>query len=559
MSLTTRLRYYQDEAIKAIYSYFGANSGNPIIALPTGTGKSIVIAKFCADVCIRWPNQRILILTHRKELIEQNSAKLYQIWPQAPIGIFSAGVGEKVYWMPITFGGVQSVYRSLDKFQQAFDLIIIDECHMISPNGFGMYGKTIQHFKELNPRTKVIGLTATDYRLKQGMLTDETYSTDGDAIPALFDNVIYDLTDVDGFNRLVAEGYLSKPICKPTHTQIDISGVKVQAGEFNQKQLEAAVDKDEITFKAVQETIAYGQDRWAWLVFGTSIEHCEHIAAIMQSQGISCECVHSKLTQKVNDERIAAFKTGKIRCLVNNDKLTTGFDHPPVDLIAMIRHTMSPSLWVQMVGRGTRPYSMHNPEQYIPGYEFVKQNCLVLDFARNTERLGPINNPNKPKSKNGKKGDMPVKICPSCGIYNFGAARFCDECGHEFEFQTHLEATHDSSSVIFEENVVTVERYSVINAAYKEYRRNNASIPMLAVTYMCITDEGKTKTIKENVLFEHSGYARNLAEQWFAQRHPASCPLTVDEAIKYHPYFRTPKFIRVQTNLEYPKVLAAEF
>lgn len=557
--LPIKLRYYQDEAIQALYSYFGPNSGNPILALPTGTGKSIVIAAFVGGVVSRWPNQRILILTHRKELIDQNSRKLRQVWPQAPIGIYSAGLGEKVHWMPITFGGIQSVYNALDKFDQKFDLIIIDECHMISPSGLGRYGKVINHFKTINPKTKVIGLTATDYRLKQGMLTDETYTTDGDAIPALFTDVVYDLTDVAGFNRLVAEGYLSKPVCKPTHTQFDVSKVKVQAGEFNQKELAKAVDKDEITYKVVQETIYYGQDRNCWLVFGADIDHCNHIAGMMQQQNVECETVHSKLTDKQNDARIEAFKQGKLRALVNNDKLTTGFDHPPVDLIAMVRHTMSTSLWVQMVGRGTRPYDWNNPEQYIPGFEYTKQNCLVLDYARNTERLGPINNPNKPKGKSGVKGDMPVKICPSCGTYNFGAAKFCDECGHEFDFSNHLEATHDHNAVIFEEDEIIVTRFQVINQAFRRYQRDPNSIPFLMCTYMAIDENGNSKTIKENVLIEHTGYPRQLAEQWWAQRHRQACPLTVDEAIKFHPYFRTPKFIRVHMNLQYPKVLAAEF
>jgi DNA repair protein RadD len=110
-----KLRYYQEDAISAIFKYFSSHTGNPILALPTGTGKSIVIAEFVRRVLQTWPGQRIIMLTHVKELIAQNAAKLQSIWPNAPMGIYSAGLNSRDMMMPIVFGGVQSVSKAIER------------------------------------------------------------------------------------------------------------------------------------------------------------------------------------------------------------------------------------------------------------------------------------------------------------------------------------------------------------------------------------------------------------------------------------------------------------
>jgi DNA repair protein RadD len=163
--------------------------------------------------------------------------------------------------------------------------------------------------------------------------------------------------------------------------------------------LQAAVDDADITYRALTEAVQIGQSRRSWTAFASGIDHAIHIAEMLRGTfGIDAAEVHSKMPEKERDRRIEAYKRGELRCIVNKDILTTGFDHPPIDLILMLRPTMSTGLWVQMLGRGTRPYdpAVHG---YLPGFPTKKYDCCVLDYAGNTRRLGPINDPVIPKPK----------------------------------------------------------------------------------------------------------------------------------------------------------------
>jgi DNA repair protein RadD len=489
------------------------------------------------------------MLTHVKELITQNAEKLLNIWPTAPLGIYSAGLESRDMILPIVFGGIQSVSKIIQRSETMEkpphmrhfgfrDLILIDECHLLGPSEDTMYQYTIAELKKINPHLKIIGFTATPYRLKQGMITDE----------GLFTDIAYDMTDIDGFNRLIAEGFISPLIPKRTSVEIDISNVGLSAGDFNSKQLAAAVDKDEITYAAVKETIEQGYDRKAWLVFATSIENAEHIAAMFQSMGVACAATHSKLSSAENDARIKAFKNGELRALVNNNKLTTGFDFPAIDLIAMLRPTLSPGLWVQMLGRGTRP-----------SFETGKTNCLVLDFAGNTKRLGPINDPIKPrKPGKGTPGDAPVRICDHCGVYNHASARVCIACGIEFKFETKIFGTADATELIRSDAPV-VEYFNVSRVLYNLHEKKDKggariNPPSVRVSYIC-----GLQMFQEWVCLEHAGLAGHKARNWWRQRHVSEPPNTTREALQFVSELRMPRRIRVWTNKKFPEVLSHEF
>ena len=398
-------RWYQENAVVSLFQFFQEKTGNPVIALPTGTGKSLVIGMFLQRAFYYYPNTRAIMLTHVKELIKQDVDAIETIWPGAPVGIFSSGLKRTDINFPIIYGGVASVNKCVAAFGWR-DLVIIDECHLLSPEAATMYQKIIAELRQINPNLKVIGFSATPWRHGVG------YITEG----GIFTDICYDLTTIEGFARLIAEGYLVPLFPKKTMTKIDVSNVGVTHGEFVQSQLQKAVDKDEITYHALQELVSYGHNRYSWLVFASGIEHAEHVAAALSYFNIPATAIHSKIPDSERDRRIAAFKSGQIRCVVNNNVLTTGFDHPPIDLIGMLRPTMSTALWVQMLGRGTRP----SPATY-------KANCLVLDFAGNTARLGPINDPRIPKKKGPGTGDAPIKICPVCEGYNHPRAVFCEQ------------------------------------------------------------------------------------------------------------------------------------
>jgi DNA repair protein RadD len=204
--------WYQRQAVDAIYSYFERHSGNPVIAMPTGTGKSVVIALFLYEVFCMWPNQRVVMATHDKRLIEQNADELREMWPLAPVGIFSAGLKMRQANMPIVFGGVKTMVNDVQALGWR-DLMLIDECHLLSPKDDSDYQKLIFELLKINPKMKVIGLTATPFRMRQG------YITDG----GIFSEIAYDITSKENFNRLVAEGFLCPLYPKATQIEMDMS------------------------------------------------------------------------------------------------------------------------------------------------------------------------------------------------------------------------------------------------------------------------------------------------------------------------------------------------
>lgn len=529
-------RSYQTECVSAIYNYFATQHGNPICALPTGTGKSVIIAMFLESVFRHYPNQRVLVLTHVKELIEQNHAKLMSFWPQAPAGINSAGLGQRDWNMPIIFAGIGSVVKKWDHFGHV-DLIIIDECHLVSPNDMTMYQTLIQGLLTINPFLKVIGFTATPWRLGHGKLTDPTVKKDVET-PSLFTDICFDITGMAAFNRLIAEGYLAPVVPKNTGTILDTDGVQMRGGEFAQGALQLAVDRDEITAAALREAMELGHDRNHWLVFASGVEHAINVNDMLNQLGVPSVVIHSKMTNAERDQAIVDFKAGKYRAAVNNNVLTTGFDFPAIDLIVMLRPTASPVLWVQMLGRGTRP----SPDT-------GKEDCLVLDFAGNTRRLGPINDPVIPRRKGKKQGEAPVKLCSSCAAWNHASVRHCIDCGTEFPVQVKL-AQNASTQELIKGDMPVVEVFKIDHLTYMEHTKAGRP-PMMKVTYYC-----GFKMFQEFVCFEHDNFAGRKAREWWRARSSDPVPATTRQGIEEAQHVKAPTHIRVWTNKKYPEIMA---
>lgn len=525
------LREYQNDAVNSIFEYFfSGKTGNPILALPTGTGKSVIIGSFVHQVLNFWPDQRILMLTHVKELIRQNASKLWNIWPYAPLGIYSAGLKQKDIAMPIIFAGVSSVNSNLDVFGH-FDLVIVDECHMISTKESSMYQKIFSHLKSKNPSIKVIGLSATPFRIGQGLLTDD----------GVFTDFCFDLTGMADFNRLIAQGFLAPLIPRKPEVEIDLSQVSICAGDYNQKELEATTEK--VLVSAIRESVELAKDRKCWLVFVSGIKACESVSGLLNAYGVDSTFVHSKMGDGERDAAIGGILKGEFQAIVSNGVLTTGFDCPQIDCIVMLRATMSPALWVQMLGRGTRPS---------PG----KENCLVLDFAGNTKRLGPINDPVRPRKKGSRSsGEVPIRICPKCSVYNHASARVCQSCGYEFPIKSKLEESAGTNVLIktSEKELPVVKFLDVSRVVYSKHQKTGG-IPTLQVSYHV-----GIKTYQEWVCFEHPGFAGKKAREWWMVRHQSNPPETVDSALALISELRKPKKISVWINKKYPEVLGHEW
>lgn len=525
------LRKYQQDGIDAIWNYFASGkTGNPILAWPTGVGKTIVPVVFIKNVLHHWPTQRFLVITHVSTLISQNFEVMKIHWNEAPAGIYSAGLKSRDVAHSIIFGGIQSMSRHPSIFGHR-DIIFIDECHLISDNESSQYLTFLATMKLINPAVKIIGLSATPFRMSMGYLTEGKIFTD----------IIHDLTSCDEFNKLITDGYLCPLIPKRTHTELDVSNVGIQNGEFIRSQLRHAVDIDKITYAGLKETVEAGHNRKSWLIFASGIEHAEHIADCLGTFGIDCAAVHSKQHDEYNNKAIRAFKSNSLRAISNYSKLTTGFNHPDIDLIADFRPTMSIPLHIQKLGRGTR---MANQ----------KQNCLVLDFGRNVPRLGPINDPIIPRKKDGKPGDVPVKICPECGTYNHTKVRFCTNCNHEFEFQNKLVAKAGTSEII-KTDFPIYETFEVDRAIYgRRQPKDTSKSPYIKATYFC-----GLNAFSENVFPQGKGFAKHLFHKWWMMRNPNPPPDTADDVLHYISMLRCPKRITVHVNRNFPEIISCEY
>lgn len=551
------LRHYQEEAVCSIFQYFVDHPvGNPIVAMPTGTGKSYVIAEFISRALRLYPRTRILIVTHVKELIEQNHKELMELWPTAPAGVYSAGLRRRDIHLPVTFCGVASIAKRAEDFGY-IDLIIIDECHLVSDKVDTQYAKVIGLLKLTNPRLRVIGLTATPYRIGTGLLTEGK----------VFTEICCDWTSLERFNQLVDEGYISPLIPKRTTTELNVEGVGITNGEFNIDELQAAVDRDSVTRAALTEAVRLAKGRWSWLVFCAGTKHADHARDILNEFGIPALSVHTDLRAEDGnrDENIGKFRRMEIAALCNVGVLTTGFNHKPVDCIIVLRPTMSASLWVQFLGRGTRP----SPETF-------KQNCLVLDFATNTRRLGPINDPVIPR-KRGKKGTggAPYKLCPICDAYNHTRARYCIGCQYEFPTMVVLEESAASDELIRRKKeakaepveVPLLQTFQVDRVEYmKHISRDLSKPPSLLVSFYC-----GLRIFNEWLCLEHPpGFARHKARDawrmmssaaadewgWNAEVEP---PESIDAALALVDGLRPPSAIRVLVKTKWPEVVGYEF
>ncbi|HHG3100396.1 TPA: DEAD/DEAH box helicase family protein [Vibrio parahaemolyticus] len=387
------LRPYQADSVKAVIHYFRKHSTPAVIVLPTGAGKSLVIAELA-----RLAKGRVLVLAHVKELVEQNHAKYEGYGLKG--AIFSAGLGRKETDQQVVFASVQSVVRNLDSFKNQFSLLVIDECHRVPDDKNSSYQKVITHLRELNPGIKVLGLTATPYRLGMGWIYQ--YHTRGQVRTEesrFFRDCIFELP----IRYLLDENFLTPArMMDAPVLSYDFSQLKpANTGRYKEAEMDMVIDKAKrATPQIVEQIIQYARERKGVMIFAATVRHAQEIHGLLP-EGETAIVIGDTPTPE-RDAIIQAFKNREIKYLVNVSVLTTGFDAPHVDLIAILRPTESVSLYQQIVGRGLR-------------LSEGKNECLVLDYAGNSYALyqPEVGDP-KPDSTS----EIITIPCPACGFNN---------------------------------------------------------------------------------------------------------------------------------------------
>lgn len=545
------LRPYQQAAKDAVYRHLRSRDDNPVIVIPTGGGKTPLIASICQDAVQQWGG-RVLVMAHVKELLEQAADKLKKMCPAISVGLYSAGLGKKELDKSVTVAGVQSIYRHACELGK-IDLILVDECHLIPPDGDGMYRSFLEECLVVNPSVRVVGLTATPFRTTTGPVCSDDH---------FLNAICYEVS----VRQLISDGFLSPIVAKAGQgVAIDFNAIQKRGSEFDAQSMERAFDVDEITATAVREILTMTTSRRSVLIFATGVKHAEHIKKAIEQSGNECGLVTGQTSTWERAELLARFKGEKLgllsrpalKYLVNVNVLTTGFDAPNVDCVVLLRPTMSPGLYYQMVGRGFRLAD-------------GKSDCLVLDYGENAMRHGPVDKLKiKSPGSRGATGEAPGKECPNCHSVIFAGHSVCPDCGHEFPQETKIHQT--SAGVPVLSGVVTDEVFDVHSVEYCVHRKRGAeeSAPK---TMRVIYRRNEWESVSEWICIEHTGWAQQSAKKWWAARSAHEFPYDVDYAVKLanagslaHPlkvHTRTisgdkwPKITRVELGEIPPKSLA---
>lgn len=364
------LRPYQRESLDEHYEFFERHQepdAHPLFVVPTGGGKSLIMAEFIRESLRRFPKNRFLVLTHVRELIRQNYEEFLGQW-DSPLnsiaGVYSAGMKRRDLGSPVLFAGIQSVYNRVEELGP-YHLVLVDEAHLVPKRGQGRYLTFLDAMRELNPKVRRVGYTATHYRMNGG------YLHRGD--DRIFTHVAHEVRLED-----LVPDHLCELVVKQPKESFDVRGVAISAGDFNRKQLESKIMPKTIaaTYEAV--SIARDHDRRHWLAFACTRKHALQIRATMMDCDVDAEVVFGNTPKVERDYLTDKFRAGELTCLVNVGVLTTGFNSPLIDLLIVMRPTQSPGLYVQIMGRGMRNS---------PG----KKNCIAEGQRVLTDRgLVPI-------------------------------------------------------------------------------------------------------------------------------------------------------------------------
>jgi superfamily II DNA or RNA helicase len=523
------LRDYQESVVLAVSNFIRYRQENGYVTAAGGSGKSVMIAKV-AEILFDM-GFSVVILARSEKLVRQNKEKIGDKYKEY-VGIFCAAIGEKRLDKPITVATIQSIYNEI--MPHHIDFVLVDECDEIPPeeSDDAQYWR----FFKANKSPRIIGFTATPFRLKSGKLQ---WGEEIINIPIA---------------PLIAAGWLCPPINKAV--PIDLSDVKITSlGEYDTSQVELIYQSAKIFKQSIEKLLAYGAQRNHPLVFSQTVSHANLICNAIKATGESAITVSGDTDKDyLTDVIIPDFERGKFKYLVNCKLVMVGYDIPCIDMIALLMATKSKRNFEQAAYRGTRLCD-------------GKKDFLLLDMGGNLVEHGGLGSPFKGDSKKREAKQPSGKICPECEEFIAPPTlRECPACGYQFPEPEKRTVSHDSApdtisdayySGESESKIVTLKVSAVSYA--KHVKKDNGNVS-LRVDYYC---EGANYGKVSEWLSPHhatSDWAVNKAHQFFAQRgwdaFGGISKYEMEDLLWHAERLKKPSHITVDYSDKYPRITA---
>lgn len=506
------LRPYQRDAVSAAVNVIKAG-GHPVLSLPTGSGKSLVLAEIARQALAA--GQRVLSVTHVQELVEANAAEFERLTGIKP-GVLCAGLERRDTADDVLFASVQSLYRPAQRGEiAAVDVIVVDECHLVADkkSGAKFYPMVFDAF----PAARRVGLSATPYRLD-----GEVYGRDG-----YFTELAYEANVLD----LVNLGYLAPLVGVNTLIRVDRSELKKIAGEFEMKAVTLQEDREWLN-RVVPSVLALAAERKHIAVFCPSVETAALATEVFREKGCSADYVVGDTEDRSG--KLEAWKAGGCRVMCSVNVLTTGFNFPALDCIVCLRPTASQGLWVQMLGRGTRRAA-------------GKKNCLVLDYAGNLLVHGGIAAGVRDAfDESPAPGQPPVKVSAAPRPELIATVKRVQQVSELTELDPMFARSAGADAEVRDVSYVVLPSKTLTGRK------------LLMVAYDCERN-GLRFSAKQFVCTEYDGYAYQQAAGWFARRGCGSFPRSAEKAKTVARGLPCPRAVKVRRTGNWMNVIGEIF
>ena len=494
------------------------NGEHPVAQLPTGAGKSVLIADLARHLVSN--GGRIIVAQHVDELIGQNyEAFCSHSGDKSKAGIVSAGLDRADYEAPVIFGSIQTLSRRLKHLPKP-DAIFIDECHLVSLDN-KMYPKLFRQF----PEARRVGFSATPFRL------DGTPVFGSDPATFAFSSLAHKIT----VKELVSKGYLCPLVGVTSRVQLELEGVKTTAGDFNLKQVDDRIAKGWLKM-VLTNAISQAKNRNHCVVFCPTINVANLAREVFQELGEEAACVTSETEDR--GELLDEWKAGKVRWMCNVNILTTGFNFQALDCIVFLRPTKSVIIWVQALGRGMRIF---------PG----KENCLLLDYVGNLTRLGGVG-----------IIDEDYVERPDGTLERDSDAKRAIRSGKKTKKDLKEAALFEIDPMTGKASAIAVE-IEVQEVTYIPMKSPKRAASYIMVKYSGVSVKtGYPYEVSDFIFIEYDGWAKQKTLQWFAKRGIPThrVPTSVDSRLISLCYsLPAPKRIHARHSGKYLNVCGEEF